>query len=451
MPNPTEVSVSAATGRLAFANLLKDDYGPRWEDHVHKEVVIWSLIAKERGKMGGKRTLTAVVSAFPQSAGIALVEDATLPTPRSLTAFNPILYARDIYTRLRWTGQVERAARAGDKMAWAKPRMAEIALAQKQFNLNVARMAYVGYYNVLSRINTVGGSNNQDWTMYSRNDRTSAAADFWKFGTHYLRLNQSVNVVGTADVSGDLVGTSEQYIDNIAGTIAAPTASIDGDIGATDPQNGDFVVPWASRQSGTAPVNTDASTYAGINGLSNLMLDSNIYSHCYDLARSSNPTLSGARLTNSGTARAFDEMYCSLLMDRIADEGIGEEPDAFVFHRSFRREIIKDNKENRRFTPVVAQSGVGKLQYVYGDQTIPYTADRDCFPGIMFGLKKGMFGWLSNSPMGPIDDVGERWVADKDSHEVIMHMAGNIFCTVPISNGSLEDITFDVSEITTTP
>src|SRR5438105_2785064 len=145
----TETTGVTGTGRSAFTSMLKDVYGPKWEDHVHSQVVIWSLIMKERGKMGGKRTLTAVVDTFPQSAGIALLEDATLPTPRSLSAFNPELIARDIYMRLRWTGQVERAARMGDKAAFARPRMAEIELARKQFDLNVARMAYLGYYQAL--------------------------------------------------------------------------------------------------------------------------------------------------------------------------------------------------------------------------------------------------------------------------------------------------------------
>ena len=102
----------------------------------------------------------------------------------------------------------------------------------------------------------------------------------------------------------------------------------------------------------------------------------------------------------------------------------------------------------RRFAPVQTESGYGKLALVAGDKNMTYDTDRDCPPGMVYILRKGTMGYLSNRTLSSIDKAPERYVADQDAHEVIMAERGNLFCTSAWTNGTLEDIN-DVSALTT--
>ena len=447
-----EATVGQGTGRSQFDGLGKDWYGRMWEEHVNSKVEVLKIIGKVRGKMGGRRVLTAVIDGYPQSAGVAHLEYADITKPKSLSAFQPELITRSVYTRLSWTGQVEDMARAGDKAAFAGPRATEMRLARKQYMINKARMAYLGPRQILGKVAsaTAGGV----LTMYSRNSRTSAAADWFKFGTHYLRKNMPIWVIGSSITDAPDTPSEQIALSGTGGTVASPTATFDS-APAVVADADDYVIPFGSRQAtntGVTAANRD-SAHAGYNGLVNMVIDETLDAYLYGLDKTVRTTLAGQAVLGDtpGTPQHFDEDRLSLLLDTICDDGPGEEPDHFLTSRHVRREIVQDNKGDRRFAPVQTESGYGRLQFTAGDKTIPYHSDRDCPPGLIWALRKGTFGYLRNRAMGPIDKGPERFVDGKDVHEVILAERGNFFCTAPWGNGVLDDISYSTSAVTALP
>lgn len=439
-----ETTGLAGTSRTSFFGRLKTDFMPVWDDHVHSKTVVAEVIAKKKGVMGGYESLGSVLTNFPQSAGIAKFEGATLPTAYGSSYMQPILHARDIYGVLEWTGNVERAARKGDKYAWARPRQEDIDRADKQFRLNFARMLYLGPYQIMGTQN--GALAGSVATLHGRDSRTSAAADLWKFGAHYMRVNMEVDTVDTASITGSAQAGAALRITAIdKSTPSAPTITLSATTGT--PGDGDYYIPFDSRR--TSP-STTISNYAGPNGLMQVVDDGSIYTTLYDLARTgtSNPTLRGLRGTNGGSLRAFTEDLIVLQMDRVADEGTGDECDTILADRSARREYIKESKGDRRFEPVQTEKGFSKLMFNSGGTLLPFKVDRDCPPGIMFLLESGGFGWLEQSAMGPIDDQAERFVGNKDAHQIITHKSGNMKTMAPYNNATIEDIIYDVDAAT---
>lgn len=457
------------TGRSAFGNLLKTVYGPLWQLHVHTKVVIWTLIGKPKGRMAGKTTLNAVVDRLPQSSGISALEYWDLPTPKSLNAFQPEMHQKDLYLRLQWTGQVERAAAGGNQNAWAQPAVYELQLARRQFMLNVARKSYVGYYDILGQFDeayeATGGGASTQVGLEPRSTRDSAANDFFHFGTHYLRAGMDFSVLAANDADAGITDEHTSATTNRFG-VATIDASDPADPFITVTENGyghptavdnGYLVPYASRLSaGTDSPNMTAittankeSAFASFNGLANLALDTNIYDVQYTLDRSGGlyPTLEGKRANNSGTNRAFSELLITLLCDRISDEGTGREPDRLVCHRSVRREVVKENRNLRQFPVIQTSSGFGALTFSSGDHRMPYIVDRDCMPGLVWALDAGLFGWLTNSSMGPLGSGDKRFVNSKDAYEINMHMSGNCMTTAPYCHGAVEDITYDTQAL----
>lgn len=452
----------AGQSRSSFFGRLKTDFLPKWDDHVHKDTVLPSLIAQKKGTMGGYESLGSILTAFPQSAGIFQFEDETLPTPRVGTYIQPIVHARGCFTRLRWTLEVELAAQRGDRHAWAKPRMEDMKKADDQMRLNFARNLYLGPYQPCAIVSAFNGTTT--WTLYGRNARTSNADDFAKFGSHYLRVNQSIDFVnasgGAVDYSGQALwaqGTgvaapSEPYItaiDNSDPTAPTLTLSVDPSAASVaDPADESLIFPWASRRSAVDP-GTDLSRYAGMNGLLQICQDNRIYANLYDLVKGDYSSLNGkVNRDAAGVSRAFDEDYVTLTVDECSDEGVGDEPTNLLMHRSVRREYVKDTKGDRRFQAVQTEKGFGKLTFHAGDSMLPVTTDRDCVPGLIFVLNTRDWYYLEQSPLGPVDSQKERFVDGKAAHEIVLHKSGNVVCETPFNNGMIDDITFNVSDLT---
>ena len=457
-----ETSGLAGQSRSNFANRLKTDFMEKWEDHVHKKTIIADKIAKKIGTMGGKESLGSVATALPQSAGIAAFEGDTLPTATAGSYFQPTVHARDLYTRLRWTGQVRRAARAGNKHAWTMPVKEDTMAADAQFRINFARMLYLGRYQILATVTSFNDESPETGqsvaTLFGRDARTSGASDFYKFGAHYLRVNQEVDylassVTGNPVVLNDSSANARMKIIAIdTSTPSAPTITLDADpnadYGVTDPVSGSLIIPWGSRKASVEDT-THSAYWAGVSGILEYATDSNTYASVYDLDRgSSYPTLDGVHNKNSGTVRPFDENLISLVVDQVVDNGVGDEPDALVMHRSVRREYVKQTQGDRRFAPVTKEQGFsGRLVFSAGDAELPIVTDRDCPPGLAFVLNTEDWGWLSQSPMGDIDEKGMRFVADKDAHEMIVHKSGNEICRKPFNQGVIDDIQYDVDAL----
>lgn len=447
-----EVTGVTGTSRNSFINRLKEEFLPAWEDAVNDKVVISKLIAEKKGTMGGRRSLTSVMSQYPQSAGIALREDATLPTPRSAEYFNPAIHSRAIYSRLRWTGHVERASRGGQKVAWAAARTEELAAAKKQFEINFARMLYLGPRQVLTHASAYTDSGSPNLvTLYGRDARTSQAADFNKYGAHYLRKNMSIWAVETID--GDPVNTGEAYIasEPDLSTYTAPTLTIDTDW-SSDPSGDFFIVPYGSRlSSGMGSDDADHdSDFAGPNGLLNLAVDRNVKSYVYGLARSSYPSLE-AKMINNGSdgVRPFKEDYITLAVDQIGDgaTSTGDDPSIVLCNKAIRREYVKEVSGDRRFPEVLKVRGFGALKQQVGDLALPFVTDRDCMPGVMWVLDVDSFGWFSEADMQMVDD-GERFVTDKDAHEIVLVRSGNCATKRPQCQAMIDDIQYSTAGLT---
>jgi len=475
----SEISGIAGTGREAMDGLMKDWYGTKWEDHVNSNAKCLALtgLGKVRGKMGGRRVLSAVVDSYPTSAGIAHFENASLVEPKSLTAFQPELISRSNYVRLRWTGEVEDMARAGDKAAFSGPRATELRLARKQYAVNKCRMAILGPQQVLGETSATASpdADTRTITMKTRDSRTSAAANFYNFGTHFFKKNMvldmaaSVTGFGLQDSTGLAAATAANSWTLSAVSSTALTFTKDSGYAATNKfphVDGTHLFPWGSRRSGSEADNSSHdSYYAGYNGLNNLMLDSGIYGWVYGMQKSAQPTLNGNRqLHESATQRPFNDLLLILAIDQIVEEGSGEEPDTMYLNSAIRREVIQHlgmgnakvytsdtggtADQARRFAPVQTTSGYAKLALVAGDRTMTYDTDRDCPPGMIYLIRKGTMGYLSNRTLSSVDKTPERYVTDKDAHEIVMAERGNFFCTSPWTNGTLEDIDYATSALT---
>lgn len=448
-----ETTVTNATSRSSFDARLKDEILPSWDDSYHKKVVLAKLIAEKKGTMGGRRSIASLMTQPPQSAGIALRENVDLPTPRTGSYSNPVIFSRAFYTRLRRTGHVERAAKAGDKVAWAKPVIEELRGARIQGEINFSRNLYLGPRQLLATASayTDSGSPNL-MTLYGRDARTSVAADRNKYGAHYLRVNQSIQTVATVD--GVPTNLGEVYITAIDNsTPTAPTLVFDTDI-ATDPSDGAFLIPFNSRDP-TATNGDDSadddSYYAGCNGLMNMVVDRSIKAYLYSLLKSANPYLEGQVFANgSGGVRPWKDDYLVIAADQIQDEGCDDEPNTVLCHKSIRREYVKAIEGDRRFPEVIKERGFGKLRQVIGDVMLDLVTDRDCMPGVMWVLETEGFGWFSECDMQMVDD-GTRFVTDKDAHEDVYVKSGNCATKKPNNNAMIDDILYSVAGTTTAP
>lgn len=465
-----EISGITGQGRSSFGGRLKDEYLDPWEDHIHTRLVIARYLAEKRGTMGGKRQLGSVMNNYPQSAGIALFENDNMPTPRTGTYFQPELISRTIYSRLRWTGHVERAARKGKAVAWAQPRAEDLRAARKQWELNFQRMLYLGPYQVLATIvssSEDGGTSGGDrLTLYSQDERNSQNDNRHKHGAHFLRINMSlawVDASAGAVVPGGSLATGldrttagdEFYLDAIDDTGTRPTVdtSVDLDaIATTDPGDESILIPYNSRAAvpGADGASTD-SNFAGVNGLYNLIATSAVKTYVYGLSRAVVPTLSGFSVDNgSNGVRPFSEDYIAVGVDRCNVYGTGDDPDVIICNQAIRREYVKEVRGDRRFDPIIKKRGYAQLGFLANGIPLAIEEDRDCPPGDMNILESEGFGWFSEADMQMADE-GERFVADKDAHEVVFVKSGNLMTRKPHNNCVVKDIEYATRDVTSTP
>ena len=457
-----EVSVGSGQSRSAYANLLKFFYGPKWDSWIHSEAIIADKIGKKKGTMGGTSKVNALTLSLPQSAGMSGGEGYYLPEPTTGTHVNPRIVARDMYTRLRWTGQAQRAARGGDKAAWARPKQSDVEDARTQSTLNFARKLYLGYYDVLG---VVSSYSSPTVTLAGREDRTSGsstATNYYKFGAHYLRENMIISTlkdtVGPGGVPAYNNNTSANMakISGVGGTLAAPTATMGTSAvvsggsalasfwtGGDTPAVGDLVIPYASRQdaaSYTADGTFDTNFFT-FNGIGSVILPSSHYSHLYGLSKATYSKLGGIFDHGSESVREMKEMRLTYLVHRIRNEGSGGSPNVAMLHDSVMREIIKVNEDNRRFAPVQqGKSGYGQMVHMAGSTLLPYTEDWLCPPKQVVALDTTQWGWYSESDMAPLDDPQVRFIPNYDQTEQVWHKSGNIECRKPHNNGILDDL-----------
>ena len=464
----TEVTNIAGLSREAFINRMKDQYLPIWPDALNQQKVLMGFINKKVGTIiGGKRSLSSVMVEFSQSAGIALFEDDTLPSPQPPSYENPEIFARAIYGRVRFTGHVERAARAGQSAVWARPVREQLTSARKQWQLNRNRMGYLGPSQILGTVSAAADGPPGTITLHGRDARTSANNDRFKFGAQYLRNKMSIGIIrrtggGDVDENGTLndpmsLAANEVTVKNLDKSDAdAPTFDL-GDATATQTDkdlttsiaataNNALVVPFRSRIDAIgAPSTVFDSEFAGPNGLLNIIADETDRTFLYSIDRTLQTFLKGNVFRNNGIPVPFSEDRLTLAVDRTAENDAGEgEQDCILAHSSMRREYIKETKGDRRFDEVQTRKGWGQLQFTAGSTLLPIFTDRDCPPGLLFVLDKSSFGWFQESAIHMPDD-GERFVANKDSREVVLVESGNCASKTPASNAIIDDQIYSVS------
>lgn len=469
-----EITGLVGQSRNAYMAMLKLQYGPQWDAWLQTESAELSKrIAQKKGTMFGQMTVSVVPTALPQAAGVSTFEGWQLPSPTTGTRVNTRMFARDVVTRLRFTKQVQNAARAGDKAAWAKPRAADLEDARLQSGLNWARKLYNGYYDILAQISAYDDEDAgppvdpANATLYGRDSRTSGVttpANAYNFGDFYLRVNQAVGAVDASAVTGiatamgsnhatsafenqisaiDSSDTTAPVVDFTPGPDA--DADEETNFGFT-PGAGDVLVPYASRKS---TVNTDAdadSDYASMNGLDAIIKDSTFYPALYGLLKSSYTKLSGFHDDNAETQRPWTERRLTLMTHRIRTEGTGGKPDAAMLDYSTLREVVDENRGDRRFEPIQKGGGYSKnMQHTAGDVMTPYVADWLCPPGAVFVIDSSCFGYYEESPMSPEPET--RWVANYLQEELNWHKSGNIECRKPCNNGIIDDLTFATQDL----
>lgn len=462
-----EISGITGQSRSSFASRLKDEYIPAWEDHIHTKRVLARYIADKKGTMGGKRSLSSVMNSYPQSAGIALFENDLLPTPRTGTYFQPELISRTIYSRLRWTGHVERAGRKGNAVAWAQSRAEDMKTARIQWELNFQRMLYLGPYQALataSSINVDAATGGFDQLVfYNQDSRNSQNDNRAKHGLQYLRVNMSVgwvnNSAGVVQHGGSLIasnatGTNEIYVTEMDDSTTSPTAGFSADFSplGTDPADETILVPYRSRVDapGADGASTD-SNFAGVNGLYNLIATSAVKTYVYGLSRTTVPTLAGFSVDNgSNGVRPFTEDYIAVGVDRCNVYGTGDDPDVIICNQAIRREYVKEVRGDRRFDPIIKKRGYAQLGFLANGIPLAIEEDRDCPPGDMNILESEGFGWFSEADMQMADE-GERFVADRDAHEIVFVKSGNCMTRKPHNNCVVKDIEYSTRDITSTP
>lgn len=455
----TEATGIVGTSRNSFINAMREKIMPAWNDHINYGTKLASKIMKKKGTLDGTVSLGNVMNVAPANAGVSVFEGSTWGSPTTSAYFNPRIISRYLTARLRWTVQVEKAARGGKGAVWKAPRRVEMEAAKKVMGLNVERMLFTGVFQPLgvAKSNSAGVV-----TLYNREGRTSVIGDRYEFGAQFMRVGQQVSHLlaasaGTPDPAAAVANTAQvRFITAIDTTGADPTitlAATEGGAAAdftTASADGDLLVPALSRVA--AGISTDGaaadSLASGINGLDNLIVNSSYKAYVYGLSRTTVPSLNGFVFDNgsSGT-RAWDERYISLSVDKIADDGTGDDPDTIVLHSSVRREYVKETQGDRRFEPVLQKKGFKALSFSAGDTLLPLVTTKDCPPGCAYILDTTSFGWFSESELGMIDD-GDRFIADQAAHEVMLMKSGNEACVKPHNNAVVMDLSYSTTGLT---
>ena len=473
-----EVSVSTGQSRSAYSALLKAVYGPKWDSWIHTEAKIADKIAKKKGMMGGQLKVSALSLSLPQSAGVSSGEGYYLPEPDTGTHVNPRIVARDFYTRLRWTGQSQRAARAGNQAAWSKPKQSDVEDARQQSMLNFARKLYNGYYDVLGRINTNqtvdATTDTRVLTLDGRDGRRYGATDnelFYHFGAHYVREGMMVQFATAPSAAPRITNNSNANMVRIKSvddsSLTAPTITIEGGVGSSgstlttlgsDDADGvvsDIIIPCGSRQDSISADDTKDTSFFTMNGIASVVLDSTHYSTLYGLSKSTYTKLSGVNdhVADGATARDVSssgggEIRLTTLVHRIRNEGSGGTPDIAVMHDSVLREFIQENASNRRFAPIQqGERGYADMTHVMGSTSVKYMEDWLCPPGLVYALDTTQWGYYSESDLAPLDEPQVRFIPNYDQTEMVWHKSGNIECRKPHNNGILDDLEFTLDGI----
>lgn len=437
----------------SFLQAYKIHYLPMAQAAINTEANLNGYMRsnKQGAMLQGKYSLTNVRYRNVQSAGASRFEYDDLPPPSAPSYENPEIFAKNLYDRVRITGDAVRAAKGGKQAAWVKPMMEQLQSAREQGILNRNRKGHLGLYEPLATLSQyVHGTG--VCTVYAGSLRTSNANErFYADVDQYIREGMEVGFIaasgGNVDPNGDPIDSMAasanhrtiSSLDESAQTftLSAPTTT---DFNATD--DNVLVVPWRSRVD--TPGSEDADHDAGFAnpyGLADMIFTGTEKNWIYGLDRDTYPWLEGNVLSNSGTARAWTESLITQALDRSARNRFngGMEATDLMTSRAVRYEYIAETEADRRFTPIQTKKGWGRLSFTANDKMLPLLVDRDAPHGLLYGLAKKTFKWFNQSSYQPLTG-GPRFVADKDAMEWIHHESGNFACWTPPANFVVDDL-----------
>lgn len=450
-----ETASIAGASRRSYYPRLKDMFAKEWEIFLHKDSKIAGCVQTPRGRMGGRKKVAVQVTARPASAGMPLFEGARLPTPRSTKSVTPYLKPRYTFTRLRWTEQVEAAARAGDKAAWSRPKQTDIRHALDESKLRNSQNAWGGRFNVCSIVSGYT-SGTKTATLFPRSERSSLAADYYKNGHTYLQQDLSITLVDAGHALGAVKGapaiggneantvTNEVTVASVTKSEDAPAVVFDVDVnaidspGAYDAATGDAIVFRGSRRDTfTLDDATLEENMASMYGISDFL--PNISSYAYGLSQTTYPQLRMKTFDNAGSNQPYSQMRIMLAADQVADEGRGMYPDTLLCHSSVRREHVAENDSKRRLGAVqeARQGFKPEIAYNHGDVTMLFKVDHYMPIKQLAGISTPSWGYWSEQEMRPL---AERFVPDFPQVENIWMRAGNAECTHPGDNFMIDDL-----------
>lgn len=450
-----EVTGIAGGSRESFYEAYKDQYLPRLENSINTEANLTGYVRsnKQGSMMGGRRSLSAIQYRNVQSAGQARFENDDLPEPGSPAYENPEIFSRDLYDRVRHTGQSVRAGRGGKSVSWIKPSAESMKSAREQGTLNRNRKAWLGLYEPMATVTQyVHGTGVV--TVADGANRTSDSDERWYFNVEkYLREGMEVGFIaptggGAVDAGGDpsysmANGATNSRtiasIDEAAGTFTlnspAPTDFSSTDVNA-------LVVPYRSRLDSVGSEDSDFdSNFANMNGIANLIATSAEKTFVYALSRSTYAWLNANVINQSGTPTAWTEGRITRGLDRAAENrwnGGKEVTDLFT-SRAVRYEHIAETESDRRFTPIQTKRGWGRLVFTANDKMLPFIVDRDCPIGDVLLTSKKCWKYYKESGLSMVGEA--RFVANKDAEEVVHHESGNIACDALAAQVLIQDIT----------
>lgn len=448
--------------RTTFLNRMKEQYLDKWADAVNSKTKALGMLGKKAGTIiGGRRSLTSVMTNLSQSAGVGLFEGDDLPEPSAPSYQQLEIFPRTLYCRVRFTGHVERAGRAGNSAVFAAGVKEQLASARKQHTIAKNRMMYLNPHQILGTVSAYNHGTGVV-TLYGRNLRTSAANDRHKYGVFYLRENQAISFVnrsggnvaaGGATLNDNTVAANVRTIASIdTSSVDSPTITLNA-INASDfsaAADNVTIIPFRGRINSPSSGAGEDSDFAYPNGLLNLVTDSTYKAFLYGVDRSlgANRFLNGNVFNNGGSLQAYDEERVSLLMDQVAENRYANdnEPDVILCNHSIRRAHVRAVRDERRFTPTTGKRGFEKQAYSHGDQLLPIETDKDCPPGLMWLLDKMSFGTFVESPIHMPDD-GERFVVNKDAREVVLAESFNVACRTPAGNGLVDDQDYSTTNL----
>lgn len=454
--DPTGIS---GTSRYSFQNFFKDDYLPEVDAWIHTyKGSIAKHLAPNAGKMGGKKSVGLAITGMPQSAGPGRFEGHNIPTAKSASAINPEKIARSMFYVLQWTMEVEWSARKGNSVAWRSPMQVDMEMARENFLQVWIRKLTGSRFDILGQCYGTTHASGTSAVVYGKDSRTSAAASFYKVGTMFLRVGQSIDfaadyIYGRSAHNHSSASAKEYAISAIATpegstcTLTVDTMAAYDNGTATD---GDYIIPYAER--GEAALSTGAAYeayYMGHNGLDDVCCADRITSSLYGLTKSSYDGVMGTYVPDSSSSsRQFSERYIDLLL-RKCQSISGKHPDRLLLSPETLSEVARENRGDRIFQPVVTGSGYGNLTYTRGDRTVPYEADWLLKPGIVYGITNDDWEYHEQKPLGPVDrDFSYRFVASKAASQMVAAKMGAVGCKRPFSNGAADDFTYASWDVT---